>query len=115
MPPVRRQQNAPNMAARLEPYPDLCEHHRQARLEQDEGTDKENQQPPCRRSSNKGKKTTRDRQSRETPLPDNYLDITLHEVKGEVPIYEDVRVYHLKKAYSLLIVNTGSCHTSQNQ
>jgi hypothetical protein len=60
--------------------------------------DKENQPPPAAQATpkaptvgNNARKQSKNTEPAQVHLPISYLDIPLEEIKGEVPIYENVR------------------------
>lgn len=109
MPASRRSMNT---SSRKEPYPSshadapICPIHGKPAIYVEE--DKENASPNTKRqrkdSVNDSDKSTSNNKSSKKPsgpaaaskepdrsnLPDSYLDIPLEEIKGEVPVYEDV-------------------------
>jgi hypothetical protein len=124
MPPIR---HAPNHTQLIAPYPDqgIGSTNQQAKVADisyvlnAEG-DKENQAPNSKQKPPKAKTTTKSATKESTKddqersdLPASYLDIPLEEIKGEVPIYENVSWHpFLSRSITDLI---GRCHPPQTQ
>jgi hypothetical protein len=78
----------PHRGARVEPYP-TKEGKRPGNPTTE--ADKENQSPPTNSKRPVQNKTLSSKEPDRSNLPSSYLDITLEEIGGEVPVYEDVR------------------------
>lgn len=109
MPASRPQANS---NARIAPYPSptsnvpICPKHGKPGIPILDEADKENHAPP-RDKSAKTKKAPSKEPDR-SQLPSNYLDIPLEDIKGEVPVYDNVIARYCHRINRLLTIHRSA-------